>query len=146
MPLELLLRCFSHLEDKRAALSSCRRLARAVLLNSLQQEQPACLRWDVDRAEPFAPSARLVQALVGEQANKGLTLVFFSDDEYDYRSPALCLDELRASGAALPCITRLEMQVCTRTLLFCTEMSELSSRPARRDLPSAGPLAGRAHR
>ncbi len=110
LPLELLQRCLGHLADKRAALSSCRRLARVVLLNSLQQERPARLHWDVDRAEPL-PSARLVQALVGEQANKGLTLVLYSDDDDEYTSPAHCLAELRASRAVLTCITRLEMLV-----------------------------------
>ncbi len=74
LPLELLQRCLSHLEDERAAFSSCRRFGRAVLLNSLQQERPARVRWDVDRAEPFEPSARLVQALVGDQDSKGLAL------------------------------------------------------------------------
>ncbi len=108
LPHELLQRCLSHLADKRAAFSSCRRFARAVLLSSLQQERPALLDWDVDRAEPFAPSARLVQALVGEQASKGVTLELYSEEE---GSPEQCLAELAASGVALACVTRLEMQV-----------------------------------
>ncbi len=110
LPLELLQRCLSHLADKRAAFRSCRRFARAVLLHSLQQEETARLRWDVDHGGTFG-SAKLVQALVGEQGSKGLALVLFSDDEYEERFPERCLAELRASGVALTCITRLEMQV-----------------------------------
>ncbi len=94
--------------DRAAAFATCRRFARAVLLNSLEQERPARLRWDVDRAEHFAPSARLVQALVGDQANKGLTLVLLSHEE---GIAERCLAELRASGVAVPCVSRLEMQV-----------------------------------
>ncbi len=108
LPLELLQRCLGHLEDERAAFSACKQFTRAVLLNSLQQEQPARLRWDVGREEPVEPSARLVQALLGEQGSKGVALVLFSTHR---GSPARCMAELRASGAALTCITRLEMQV-----------------------------------
>ncbi len=115
LPLELWQRCFAK-EDERAAFGACRRLARAVLLNSLQQEKPARVRVAVDRTEAFGPTARVLQALAGDavppQSSKGLTLVLFSSIN---GSPGRCLDALRASEVVMTCITRLEMEVSTIT-------------------------------
>ncbi len=111
LPVNLLAKCASHLADEQerfAAFFACKRLARVVLLSSLQQEQPAGLLLDVDREEPFGPSAKLAQELAGEQDSKGLTLLLFSRRN---GSPARCLAELGACGALLTCVTRLEMQV-----------------------------------
>ncbi len=111
LPLELLQRCVALLppEDKRAGFEACDRLARAVLLNSLQQEEtPGRLVLFVDREEPFTPSATLLQQLVGPQDSKGATLVLYSDSG---GNPERCLAELQASGVVLTCATRLELQV-----------------------------------
>ncbi len=130
LPLELLQRCLGPLakQDERAALGACEPLARAVLINSLARKRPARLRLDVDRAEAFSPSAKLAQKLVGKQRGKGLTLLLFSTHS---GSPERCLAELRASGVALTCITRLEMQVRACLPLLLGMQTSRCCSPAR---------------
>ncbi len=111
---ELIDRLMPRLDDKLAAFRTSKRLARAVLINSLQREQPARLRLALDRKDPCGLVVQLAQELVGDAAQGqhgtiGLTLVLFNSASSP-GSLARRLSELRACGVALTCITRLEMQ------------------------------------
>ncbi len=112
LPIELLQRCLALLPPagKLAAFRTCKQFARAVLLATLHQEKLARLRWREDRAEPFSPSAKLLQQLVGPQDSKGVALVLHNGWN-PQAIPVRCLAELRAAGVILTCVTRLKLQV-----------------------------------
>ncbi len=89
--------------SKRAALASCKALARALIRTSRRFG----LMLDVDRQAPFLPSVRLFAQLAGEeQAHAGQTLALVLRGEY----PARCLAQLR--GVRLAGVTLLGLQVC----------------------------------
>ncbi len=118
LPPELLDQCCAWVEseaDRRAALQTCAAWARAML----HAPRGPHLRMDLRRKAPFAPSARALERLWGpsseaaapqqqqQQAggSKGAKLVL-RDGDFQW-----FLDELRAAGVRLACVTDLLMEV-----------------------------------
>ncbi len=124
LPPELLQRCISHLSGDRdrrlAALACCRAWGRAVLT-----EKNARLQVDVDREEAFAPSAKVLQALLGDEQTSSnvFTLDLYSDESLTYTSPERCLAQLRAASVPLTCVTRLSLWVSPRAARSSTVAS-----------------------